>query len=152
MCLQSFPNPLMSTALRPIYSQGDICECIFNNHPLVMREGMYVRVMCSWTCVLVCLLVFSFTLSPSLFLVIVFLLDYAILDSLHRKYAQSFTASTLSRDIGVVGKGREQQRVREDRRRGGGAVFFSSPRALLFQKCLGLHSSTSAPRGLSAAS
>lgn len=54
---------------------------------------------------LVCLLVFSFTLSPSLFLVIVFLLDYAIIDSLHRKYAQSFTASTLSQDTGEVRKG-----------------------------------------------
>lgn len=116
-----------------------------------MRVEMYVRVMCFWTCVLVCLLVFSFTLSPSLFLVIVFLLDCTISDSLHRKYAQSFTVSTLSQDIGVAGKRREQQRVREDRR-GGGLSFFSSPRALLFQKCLGLHSSTSAPRGLSAAS
>lgn len=71
VCLQSFPNPLMSAAPRPIYSQGDICECIFNNHPLVMREGMYVSVMCSWT-LLVCLLAFSSTLAPSLFLFIVF--------------------------------------------------------------------------------
>lgn len=38
LCVYSpFPNlPLMSSALRPIYSQGDISECIFNNHPLVM--------------------------------------------------------------------------------------------------------------------
>lgn len=90
VCLQSFPNPLMRAALRPIYSQGDICECIFNNHPLVMREGMYVSVMCSWTCLLVCFLVFSFTLSPSLFLLIVFLLDYAISDSLHKKRRTKF--------------------------------------------------------------
>lgn len=89
-----------------------------------MRVEMYVRVMCFWTCVLVCLLVFSFTLSPSLFLVIVFLLDCTISDSLHRKYAQSFTVSTLSQDIGVAGKRREQQRVREDRRGGGGCLFF----------------------------
>lgn len=134
MCLQSFPNPLMSAALRPIYSQGDICECIFNNHPLVIREGMYVSVMCCWTCVLVCFLVFSFTLSPSLFLVIVFLLDNAISDSLHRKYSQSFPASPLSQDIGVVGKGREQQRMREDRRRGGGGQSFFHLQGRCFSK------------------
>lgn len=61
----------MSSALRPIYSQGDISECIFNNHPLVMREGMHVS-ECALGLVLVCLLVFSFTLSPSFHLVIVF--------------------------------------------------------------------------------
>lgn len=64
----------------------------------------------------------------------------------------------------VSEKERGGKRVREDRQRlgrewekergkeVGGAVFFPSPRALLFQKCLGLHSSTSAPLGLSAAS
>lgn len=66
----------------------------------------------------------------------------------------------------VRDKERGAKREREDRKRvgrvgerrwrggggRGGSVFFPSPRALLFQKCLGLHSSTSAPLGLSAAS
>lgn len=72
--------------------------------------------------------------------------------------------STLSQDIDEAGEGGEEAksegRQKEsgesgkgaDGRKGGGHVFFPSPRALLFQKCLGLHSSTSAPLGLSAAS
>lgn len=79
-----------------------------------MREGMYVSVMCSWTCVLVCLLVFSFTLSPSLRLVIVFHLAW-----LRRlcwfqctNNAQTFIASTLSQDIGIVAEG-EGKRSKE---------------------------------------
>lgn len=54
-----------------------------------------------------------------------------------KKYAQSFTASTLSQDIGVAGKGREQQRVKEDRRRGGGAVFFFVSKGAAFPKVPG---------------
>lgn len=117
-----------------------------------MREGMYVSVMCSWTCacLFASVLIHSLTLivsghclpscliTPSRFLCI-------------RKYAQTSIASTLSQDIDTVGEGeRERKKVGRVGKRE--AVFLPSPRALFFQKCLGLHSSTSAPLGLSAAS
>lgn len=154
MCLQSFPSPIMSSALRPIYSQGDISECIFNNHPLVMREGMYVSVMCSsWTCLLA---MRARSVSPSLRPVIVFHLAW-----LHFLCKwKTFVANPKSRS---QQKERRRKGWGENRKRGAsgcwggrGAVFFffffPSPRALLFQKCLGLHSSTSTPLGLSTAS
>lgn len=67
----------------------------------------------------------SHSLSRSLFLVIVFLLDYSILDSLHRKYAQSFTASTKSR-YWCSGQGKRAVKSEGRQKEGWGGFFFIS--------------------------
>lgn len=73
---------------------------------------------------------------------------------------ETFIANTLSQDLDGVKEKEEGERVEGKKEKEGkvggwgcaAVFFFLSPRALLFQKCLGLHSSTSAPLGLSTAS
>lgn len=116
MCLQSFLSPIMSSALRPIYSQADISECIFNNHPLVMREAMYVSIMCFWTwaCLFVSVLIHS--LLPSLGLVIVFSPDYTFSVLLCIwKYVPKLLLRALQVEI-LIGWGREAGRRGEEKK------------------------------------